>query len=83
MNRMFNLIIILIIFLFGIQIGTLYVENYTNTDLFEITKDEFEENITKPNNEYNPKQLTIKKNILNKIADKIENIIDKIAKKIT
>ena len=47
MNKVFNVLIILIVFLLGIQIGTSYVENYTNNDLFEIAKNEFETEIVK------------------------------------
>lgn len=83
MNKVFNVLIILIVFLLGIQIGTSYVENYTNNDLFEIAKNEFETEIVKPNNEYEAKQLVPKKHLPNKIAEKISDLIDKIVNKIT
>lgn len=83
MNKIFNIFLILIVFLLGIQIGTSYVENYSSNDLFEIAKDEFETEIVKPNNNYETKQLAPKKYLPNKIADKISSIFDKLIDKIT
>ena len=71
MNKVFNLLIILIVFLLGIQVGTSYVQYNTNNELFETEKNKFEEEIIKPNNQYEPKQLIPKKHLPNKIADKI------------
>lgn len=79
MNKVFNLLIVLIVFLLGIQVGTSYVQYNTNNELFEVEKNKFEEEIIKPNNQYEPKQLIPKKHLPNKIADKISNILDKIS----
>ena len=79
MNKVFNLLIVLIVFLLGIQVGTSYVQYNTNNELFETEKNKFEEEIIKPNNQYEPKQLIPKKHLPNKIADKISNILDKIS----
>lgn len=75
------LVIILIgaFFLLGISLGG----NYNNSSrIFEEAKDEFEIEIKDPNNDYNPKDLKPEAGIINKIANKIDAILEKISEKL-
>lgn len=80
MKKILVLFIIIIMFMFGLVIG--------NTDssysrIFESAKDEFEENIKLPDNEYNPKTLKPEEKAINKIANFVNKIINKISDKLS
>ena len=80
MKKILVLFIIIIMFMFGLVIG--------NTDssysrIFESAKDEFEENIMLPDNEYNPKTLKPEEKTINKIANFVNKIINKISDKLS
>ncbi|MGM9899872.1 MAG: hypothetical protein ACI32E_04760 [Bacilli bacterium] len=75
------LVIILIgaFFLLGISLGG----NYNNSSrIFEEAKDNFEVEIQDPNNDYNPKDIKPEAGLINKIANKIDDILEKIAQKL-
>lgn len=80
MKKILVLFIIIIMFMFGLVIG--------NTDssysrIFESAKDEFEDNIKLPDNEYTPKTLKPEEGIINKVANFVNKIINKISDKIS
>ena len=80
MKKIFVLFIIIIMFMFGLVIG--------NTDssysrIFESAKDEFEDNIKLPDNEYTSKTLKPEEKTINKIANFVNKIINKISDKIS
>ena len=80
MKKIFVLIIICFMFLFGLTIGGSF--NKGASQLFEETKEEFENEIVKPDNNYQALQLVPNDNIVNKAAKKFEKIIDKVIDKI-
>lgn len=80
MKKILVLFIIIIMFMFGLVIG--------NTDssysrIFESAKDEFEDNIKLPDNEYTPKTLKPEEGIINKVANFVNKILNKISDKIS
>lgn len=79
MKRVVGILIIIIIFLVGIKIGSNTSFSSSSVDLFENAKEEFEEEIVLPNNEYKNIELKPKEYLPNKIA----NIISKILEKMT
>ncbi len=79
MKKILFCIIIVVFFLLGISIGN---NNNKYSEMFENTKDEFESEIVIPNNNYSPKDLKPEEGLLNKIANKIDNLIQKISDKI-
>ena len=68
------LVMVILIFLFGITLGGNF--NKSSSMIFEENKEYFENEITKPNNNYLPKELVPKKNVVNSVANKLEGIID-------
>ncbi|MBP3504027.1 MAG: hypothetical protein J6K18_02780 [Bacilli bacterium] len=80
MKKIFVLIIICFMFLFGLTIGGSF--NKGASQLFEETKEEFENEIVVPDNNYQAMQLVPNDNIVNKAAKKFEKIIDKVIDKI-
>ena len=50
--------------------------------MFEDAKNEFEEEITLPDNNYEPKTLKPKESLINKIANGIDGIIEKFTNKL-
>lgn len=79
MKKIGLVLIVFIIFLLGISLGS---TNSKQSVLFEESKDKFEEEIVKPDNNYESKDLQPVQNIVNKIANKIDNIIQSISDKI-
>lgn len=80
MKKVFVFILLGVFFLLGLMLGGNY---HNSSQIFEESKDNFEEEITKPDNNYNPSDNRPNGNILNKIANKIDSIIEKISKKIS
>lgn len=81
MKKVLSVFIVVIIFLVGIKVGSSTSINKTE-DLFESAKEEFEEQIVIPNNQYENIQLKPKEYLPNKIAKMIDKMIDKITSKI-
>jgi hypothetical protein len=72
--------LIFIVLIFGIIIGG---QNSVGTNnYFEETKDQFEEEIIKPNNTYEPKQTAVEGNALSKVAVKVDDLINTIINKV-
>lgn len=80
MKKFGVILICLLIFLFGITLGGNF--NKSANMIFEEQKNNFESEITKPNNDYNSTELVPNKNIINNTANKIENIIDSAIEKL-
>lgn len=70
-------LLLIIVFILGISMSS----NSINSKLFDEKLDEFEEQISIPNNEYIPSDLIPKKSIINKVAEKIEDLISILQKK--
>ena len=68
------LVMIILIFLFGITLGGNF--NKSSSMIFEENKEYFENEISKPNNNYFPKELVPNKNVVNSVANKLEGLID-------
>lgn len=82
MKKILSVLIIAIIFLVGIKIGSNNDFSSSN-DLFENAKEEFEEEIIIPSNEYQNIELRPKEYLPNKIAKIISSLIEKITEKLT
>lgn len=79
MKKVLIFLIIFIAFVLGLRLA----DSGTSTSkLLETEIDQFEEQITKPENEYRPKQYIPEENIVNKTARKIDSIIEKIIDKL-
>lgn len=79
MKKIVMIILIFIFFLWGLNIGGSY-HNYGQ--MFENAKDEFEEEIKSPTNNYEPKSLEPEDKLINKFAHKIDSILEKIQNKL-
>lgn len=79
MKKVFIIVIIFIAFILGLKMTDIGI---SSSQLLEKDKIQFEEDITKPGNEYQPKNYQPEENIVNKTANKIENTIDKIIEKV-
>ncbi len=79
MKKLVIVLVIILFFLVGLNIGGSY-HNYSK--MFENAKDEFENEITLPDNNYKPKALKPKEGLINKIASSIDGIIEKFANKL-
>lgn len=75
--------LIIIVLLVGVKIGSSNDFDSSHYDLFESAKNEFEQEIIKPNNKYENIELKPKEYLPNKIASKINKLIEKIINKIT
>ena len=82
MKKIVSGLLIIIVLLIGIKIGSTTDIASTPSDLFESAKNEFEDEITKPNNKYENIELKPKEYLPNKIAKKINSIIEKLIEKI-
>ncbi len=82
MKKIVSSLLIIIVLLIGIKIGSTTDIASTPSDLFESAKNEFEHEITKPNNKYENIELKPKEYLPNKIAKKINSIIEKLIEKI-
>ena len=80
MKKVFLLVCVFFIFLFGLTIGGNF--NKGSGQLFEESKKEFESEIINPDNEYNNKLLVPDDGFVNKTAKKIEKVIDGVIDKI-
>ena len=80
MKKVFLLVCVFFIFLFGLTIGGNFKKG--RGQLFEESKKEFESEIINPDNEYNNKLLVPDDGFVNKTAKKIENIIDGVIDKL-
>ena len=80
MRKFLLIMFIALTFLIGISIGN---NSSTYNKLFEKSLDEFEEEIVKPNNTYDSKDLKPDEGLINKIANKIDNIIESISDKLS
>lgn len=79
MKKVLIFLIIFIAFVLGLRLaGT----GTSTSKLLENEIDQFEEQITKPENEYRPKQYIPEENIVNKTARKIDSTIEKIIDKL-
>ena len=79
MKKVLVVVIIIVFFLIGLNVGGSY-HNYSK--MFEDAKTEFEEEITLPDNNYEPKTLKPKEGIINKVASAIDGLIEKISDKL-
>ena len=81
MKRIKGLVLLVIVVLIlGIIIGS---QNSIGTNnYFEETKNKFEDEITSPNNTYEPNEIVVEGNALNKVAVKIDEKINSLIKSI-
>ncbi len=80
MRKLFLIIVVFFIFLFGLTIGGNYSKG--SSKLFEESKKDFESEITNPNNDYNNVTLVPEDSMINKTARKLEDAIDRVIDKI-
>ena len=80
MRKLFAIIVVFFIFLFGLTIGGNYSKG--SSKLFEESKNDFESEIVNPNNDYNNVMLVPEESMINKTARKLEDAIDSIIDKI-
>lgn len=80
MKKVFVLIGLFFIFLFGLTIGGNF--NKGASQLFEKSKNQFENEIVNPDNSYNNIDLVPNENLINKTARKVEKTIDRFIDKI-
>lgn len=80
MKKIACLVIIFFVFLFGLTIGGSF--NKGASQLFEESKEQFENEIVNPDNNYNSVPLVPNDNIVNKTAKKVEKIIDTVIDKL-
>ncbi|MBR6517242.1 MAG: hypothetical protein IKT40_10445 [Bacilli bacterium] len=80
MRKVFLLIVSFFIFLFGISLGGNF--NKGSSQLFEQSKEEFENIIITPDNMYENVDLVPEDYVINKTAKKVEKIIDSVIDKI-
>lgn len=75
-----TILLIIIVLLIGIIIGS----NNTigNSNYFEEAKNEFEQQITNPQNDYETKHTVIEGNILSKVAVKIDEKLNALLSKL-
>ena len=80
MRIVFVLVGVFFVFLFGLTIGGNF--NKGQGQLFEESKKEFENEIVKPNNDYDNVMLVPDDGVINKTAKKIEDVIDGVIDKL-
>lgn len=80
MRKVLLLIVSFFIFLFGISLGGNF--NKGSSQLFEQSKEEFENIIITPDNMYENVDLVPEDYVINKTAKKVEKIIDSVIDKI-
>jgi predicted PurR-regulated permease PerM len=80
MRKVLLLIVSFFIFLFGISLGGNF--NKGSSQLFEQSKEEFENIIITPDNMYENIDLVPEDYVINKTAKKVEKIIDSVIDKI-
>ena len=75
-----TILLVVIVLILGIIIGG---QNSVGTNnYFEETKDEFENEIVKPNNKYVPKEMVVEGNAISKVAVKIDDLINTVIDKV-
>ncbi len=74
MKKLVIILLIITFFIMGLKLGD---NNFNQNQLFEEEKNQFEEEIKKPDNEYDAIELTPKPNMVNKVAKKFDQTIDK------
>ena len=82
MKKVASILFLVLVLLVGIKIGSSDDIKTTSSDLFEDAKEEFEENIIIPGNNYENINLKPKEYLHNKIANKISELLEKLADKI-
>lgn len=82
-KKIWTIAFIILVLLIGIKIGGKTNYDSFNNDLFEIEKERFETEIVDPNNSYENIDLRPKEYLPNKVAKTINNILEKILKKLT
>lgn len=80
LKKVFVMFFIFVFFLMGLAIGG---KNNQASELFEESKSKFENEITTPNNNYDANDNQPVDGMLNKLAKKIDQLIEKITKKFT
>lgn len=80
MRKIFIFVCLFFVFLFGLTIGGNF--NKGSSQLFEETKNQFESEITTPNNDYDSINLIPDGNLINKTAKKVEKVIDNVIDKL-
>ncbi|MBQ8293392.1 MAG: hypothetical protein IJX78_06325 [Bacilli bacterium] len=65
-----TILLVLIVLIIGIIIGS--QNSIGSSNYFEESKNEFEQNITNPDNEYTAKNNQVEGNVLSKVAVKID-----------
>lgn len=78
MKKIFVFILTIVIFIIGVNLGS---DSFNQNELLEIEKEQFEESITKPNNDYEAKELVPKPNAVSKVANLFEETIEKAVEK--
>lgn len=78
MTKFIIILVIISVFLMGLKLGD---DSFNQNLLFEKEKEQFEQQITSPNNNYQNKELTPKKNVVSKTAEKIDNVIEQMVEK--
>lgn len=79
MKKFILIIILIFIFLIGVSIGN---ESSTYNKIIDDSKEEFENEILKPNNSYEPIDLKPNEGFINNIANKIDKLIKTISDKL-
>lgn len=79
MKKVLLPIIILGVFVLGLLLGD---SSYTRNQIVDDAMDKFEEEIQKEDNEYANIMLKPNSNVFNKLAEKIEKLIDTLSEKI-
>ncbi len=80
MKKIGYIIILLVIFIFGLSLGT--KGTTSKNRLIDDAKNEFEEEITNPNNDYESIKEDYDENIFNSSADFIDDFLQEIIDKI-
>ena len=79
MKKLIIIIAIFFSFVMGLKLGD---NSFNQNKIFEEEKNQFEQEITTPNNDYEAKELVPQKNTINKVADLFDNTIDKVVDKL-
>ncbi len=79
MKNIVIILLLIICFILGVNASNM---SYSYNGMLESEKDKFENTITNPSNEYTPKTLVPKENIVNKVANKCEDAMDSIFNKL-
>ena len=75
MKKLIIIIAIFFFFVIGLKLGD---NSFNQNKIFEEEKNQFEQEITTPNNDYEAKELVPQKNTIDKVVDKLKNILKKL-----